>query len=257
MKIVGICLIKNEDLYIEMIIKNILDFCDEIIVLENHSHDETYKIVKNLSIQYPKIKLIQINDPLDTHRFIEPYVGTDTWVFRVDGDELYDSKGLSILRNELLAGKYRDWWVITSSTIHVEDINNKTRACGYEGRMSALSNFSLLVSWNEKKSERLHGVHKVYKNTFDKKNMKLIINGTENFETSYVRCLHLCFVLRSSLSNKSKKRNPSERKHWVSLMFNLFKNIKKGTFLKGISYKDHAYRIGSKRCVDISSFFSS
>lgn len=41
-KIVGICLIKNEDYYIEQVLKNIMDFCDKIIVLDNMSEDNTY-----------------------------------------------------------------------------------------------------------------------------------------------------------------------------------------------------------------------
>ena len=78
MKIVAVLLIKNEDLYIKKIIENIIDFSDEILVLENYSTDNTYEIVTDLDKVESKIKVIRITDDFDTHRYIEPYVGTNT-----------------------------------------------------------------------------------------------------------------------------------------------------------------------------------
>ena len=38
-KIIGIVLVKNEELYIERVLNNIKDFCDEIIVADNLSSE--------------------------------------------------------------------------------------------------------------------------------------------------------------------------------------------------------------------------
>jgi hypothetical protein len=32
-KIVGICLVKNEDIYIERVLKNVVNFCDQLRVV--------------------------------------------------------------------------------------------------------------------------------------------------------------------------------------------------------------------------------
>ena len=67
MKIVGICLIKNEDLYIKTVIRNVVHFCDELLVLDNYSN---IIILKNKVIAiyvfftlntFEKLKLSLIN----------------------------------------------------------------------------------------------------------------------------------------------------------------------------------------------------
>lgn len=248
MKIVGICLIKNEDLYIKTVIRNVVHFCDELLVLDNYSTDNTFAIINQLKEEYSSIRVFQVKNTSDTHSFVEPYVGTNTWIFRVDGDEVYDVNGLNRLRKEIINGAYKDWFNITSSTIHVDKVYPQIqKVSGYEARMSALSNFSLLKEWHETGVERLHGVHKVFKNNFDISKMKLIISGTENFKTSYLRCLHLCFIRRSSLSKETSRINPSEKKHWFYFFINVFKNFLKGTIVNGVTYKNHAYRIGKRK----------
>lgn len=44
--IIGIVLVKNEDLFIDGVLTNILDFCDEIIVADNLSKDGTQEKVR-------------------------------------------------------------------------------------------------------------------------------------------------------------------------------------------------------------------
>jgi len=122
-KIVGICLIKNEDLFVERVLKNIINFCDEIIVLDNMSTDNTFEIVKRLTREYNKIKLFELEDPLKSHKFIEKYAITNTWVFGVDGDEIYDPAGLDRLRLEILLGKYQTKWQIMGNSLHCKEIN--------------------------------------------------------------------------------------------------------------------------------------
>ena len=49
MRIVCIVLVKNEDRFIETVLRNIVDFCDEIIVAINYpTRDNTANIVNKL-----------------------------------------------------------------------------------------------------------------------------------------------------------------------------------------------------------------
>ena len=50
----------------------------------------------------------------DSHALVEGYAGTDTWVFGVDGDELYDPAGLTAFRAQLLDGAHREWFSLKS-----------------------------------------------------------------------------------------------------------------------------------------------
>jgi cellulose synthase/poly-beta-1,6-N-acetylglucosamine synthase-like glycosyltransferase len=60
-QIIGIILIKNEDIHIERVIRNILNFCDSIIVTDHQSEDRTFEIVENLAKEFPQITLKKIN----------------------------------------------------------------------------------------------------------------------------------------------------------------------------------------------------
>ena len=197
MKIVGICLIKNEDLYIKQCLKNILDFCDEIIVLDNLSTDNTIKEIKTLNS--PKIKIHSVNSPHNTNKFIEKYYSTDTWVLGVDGDEIYDPFGLKEFKKELLAGKWDDYWNIKGAQINVFELNEKTakghsnefgcRGCGKLYNFNQIKTGCIAFSKN---CERLHGldINALYDNY---KKTKFL-----SFKENNLRFLHLCFINRSS-----------------------------------------------------------
>ncbi|MCX6064161.1 MAG: hypothetical protein NT121_00150, partial [Chloroflexi bacterium] len=58
-KIVGIVLIKNEDLHVERVIRNIAGFCDRIIIADNQSEDHTFEIVNNLAKEFTNIDVTQ------------------------------------------------------------------------------------------------------------------------------------------------------------------------------------------------------
>ena len=54
-QIVGLLLVKNEDIHIQWVINNILDFCDHIMVLDNHSTEHTWEILEHLAGKTDKI----------------------------------------------------------------------------------------------------------------------------------------------------------------------------------------------------------
>ena len=248
-KIIGICLIKNEDLFIERVLKNVLDFCDEVIVLDNMSADNTFDIVNKLASNYSKITAHRLGDALKSHQFIEKFANTKTWVFGVDGDEIYDPTGLKRLRREILSGDYQSKWRITGNCLHCFEINAKT-ACGYlappSRQATKLFNFNALVSWNETSSERLHGTNLIFKEGFDR-SLVYKISDKHDWANSYFKCLHLCFVKRSSLDTGKKnllRLNPTQQSHKTALAMNFIRNLLDGKIGFDSNYKLKMYKVG-------------
>jgi hypothetical protein len=200
MKIVGILLLKNEEIWIKNIIENIIEFCDKIIILDNNSTDMTWSIIKDIQkkmsgkIYSKKIKTIR-----ESHSFISGYAGTDTWIFGVDGDELYDPIGLMKLKNELLEGRFNKVWNIKGNVLHCTRINEtKKNAVGYMAppsrSMTKLYNFNLIEKWDNC-PERLHSGDLVKKRGVSLKTKYLY--KVHEWGDAYFKCLHLCFIKRS------------------------------------------------------------
>ena len=204
-KIIGISLVKNEDLYVERAIENAIDFCDELIVLDNNSHDNTWNILYDLSQKYDKISLRKWKNHRDSHIVLNQYIGRDHWIFAVDGDEIYDPDGLKELKPRVLRGEYNDYFNIKGHALHCS-LNDYPFFHGYmDGSKSIckLYNFSILKSWNQ--WERLHGGTPKLKNNLECKTLNIRENS---WDDSLFRCLHMCFVRRSSLDSDDDPRSP-------------------------------------------------
>lgn len=262
MKIIGIVLIKDEDLFIERVLLNVVDFCDEIIVLDNLSTDNTYKIVGKLAQKYLSIKLRKINNARTSHLVVAPYAGTETWFFKVDGDEIYDPIGLQKLRKEIMAGQYQKYWRLEGNSLNCTAIDlEKSAATGYltppAKQVALLYNFSIILSWEENNEERLHGQNVVFKKGFSK-NDRLLLFEKYSWEDSPFRCLHICFLKRSSSEqNKiSARLNPNESFVLFPKTINFVRNLLKGKFSLESTYKLEKYKKGplcSKRIDDFIS----
>lgn len=246
-RIVGICLIKNEDLYIERVLKNILDFCDDVIVLDNISTDNTFKIVKKLTKVYKKIKLLKVKNLRNSHKFIEKYANTLTWIFGVDGDEIYDPIGLNKLKSEILSGRYQKYWNIYGNCLNCKELDLVSQTGkGYlappSRSITKLYNFSIIKSWKVY-NQRLHGSIPIFKKG-DDRSLRYILYESYDWDRSHFRCLHLCFMKRSSLSDNKCRYNIAEnirlnkeninednfKSHWKLLKYSIgkleTKNIK-------------------------------
>lgn len=203
MFILGICLVKNEDIYIYQVLKNILDFCDEIIVLNNLSTDNTIKEVNK--IKSKKIKIYNVDSPFGTNKYLKKYTNTDTWVLGVDGDELYDPVGLSEFKKELKDRKWDDYFLIKGAQINIFDLNIKdNKGTGYSNENGCrgcgkLYNFKNLTRCFSDKQERLHGYHEIKEGC---KNIKL-----DDFDNCKLRFLHLCFINRTSKNENINFKN--------------------------------------------------
>lgn len=209
-KIIAICLIKNEEFYIEKVIRNILDFCDKIIIADNLSTDNTLRIVKRIADREKKIEIISIEDIAKSQELIKDYAGTSTWIFGVDGDEIYDPAGLKILRKQIIDGSFDRYTqlygnVLNCSFLDVEKEVGKGYLAPPCRSMTKLYNFALIDDWSDSGIERLHGEVK-YKKGFSKSD-SLNLHEQYSWEKSYFRCLHLCFLRRSG---QDAQRNISQ-----------------------------------------------
>jgi len=258
-KIVGVMLVKNEDRFIERVLRSVVAFCDEILVWDNNSTDNTFTIAQRLSKEFPKIKLTRVDDALSTHALLEPYVGTDTWVFGVDGDEIYDAKGLSRLRGEIARGDFREYWQIRGNCLHCVSVDfEKGMARGYMAPparpITKLFNFSLLDSWSDERAERLHGAEPIFKRGI--KPEEFFLCEEYDWDTSYFRCLHLVFMSRSTsdAEKRGTRFNPTEvSKRWFPLA-NFIRNLARGKLSFESSYKLRQYKVGQIEEKSISAF---
>lgn len=265
-QIVAIMLVKNEDIYIERVIRNIMDFCDRIIITDHQSVDQTFEICRRLADEFPKIELRSIRHPQESALVIEPYAGTNTWVFGVDGDEIYNPKGLKMMREYVLKGAFSEDWCIFGNVLNVKslDLNRKT-ARGYlappSRSMTKLYNFSMIESWANC-PERLHGDDIKFKKGFSS-DLRRYLHTEIPWDQSYFQCLHMPFMKRSSLDKAGiiKTRLIPEEVLRTSLQKNgvwrLLRVIKlKILQLIGLDWKNQKYGRGPLVEKDVSVFFT-
>ena len=207
-KIVGISLIKDEDIFIETILNNVIDFCDEIIVVDNGSTDATFEIVSELSVKHPKISLHR-GSLADSSKAIYKYINSNTWILGVDGDEIFSPNALDNLKPSIVNGKYDNFYGVRGHSFNATDIDwKKNLATGFTAPPSRpqvkLHNFKIIKSWKGGlNTERLHGsgcerlpnegMYEFYKDGY-------------SWKEDPLRCLHACFCQRSSLDPENKRQ---------------------------------------------------
>lgn len=268
-QIVGIMLVKDEDLFIESAVRNVVGFCDLFLIADNESQDKTYPILSALAEEFPNIRLRRIALVAESHRMIENYANTNTWIFGVDGDEIYDPAGLATLRKDLLAGRYDEYWHIFGNVLHCRDLNEtRTTARGYLTppalSMTKLYNFAKISEWRDC-PQRLHWGKKTY-NEPTYQNLELFAQTSWN--DSVFRCLHTVFLPRSSMQKTASLRktryNPSELKRNSMLDWSLgYRHVLKQIFIYPITripwfdYKHRVYGKGPVQTVSATPFFPS
>lgn len=209
--IIAILLIRNEDRFFDRVLRNIESFCDRIIVADNGSTDGTPAILDRWRTN-PKVEVHHVRNPAESHELIAGLAGTSTWIFGVDGDELYDPAGLNRLRQAILAGRYQHWWRLIGHSLHVEALNESGHSVrGFMGPPSRtatkLYNFSAISSWRNC-GQRLHGGHLVFRPGFSGRNVYRFFDH-QNWDQSDFRCLHMAFVQRSSLQDSRILARPN------------------------------------------------
>lgn len=259
-QIIGIFLVRNEDVFFRQAVLNVLSFCDRIIIADNYSSDRTWDIARELAQHISKITCQRIKKTHDSHEMIKEYAGTDTWVFGVDGDEIYDPQGLVEFRQEILSGRYDEWWVLFGNVLNCTslDLENMT-AVGHLAppcrSMTKLYNFKAIYRWEGPCLERMLGGTPYFKDGYSA-SLRLNLHERIPWERSRYRCLHTCFLRRSSNEPPTGKErpNPAElaaRSFWKRMTFGLIPGLGK----KESTYKKEKYLRGPQFTLDISSFF--
>lgn len=206
-------LVRNEDLHVERAVRNVADFCDELILIDHRSRDGTRQILASLAANLPHATFHSIDHPSESHKLLQKFARTKTWVFAVDGDEIYDPDRLAAFRTRLIEGEFDDFWMIMGNVLHVTGLDlDLGSARGHltppSRSITKLYNFSAIDSWEGEAMERLHGGQPRFRPGFHA-NAKFLLYERYSWESSPLRCLHLCFCRRSTLDEEK----PSSRKN--------------------------------------------
>ena len=260
-RIVGVCLVRNEENFVAWSILNIADFCDEIIVLDNKSTDRTPEILAALSRRLAHVRVIEVDDAYDTHKYVERFAGNDCWVFGVDGDEIYDAGGLARLRPRILSGEFNDYWRLFGHALHVERIDWAAKTAFGHGQPEARSitklyNFKAITSWHQGKHQRLHGKSMQFLAGYHLEKEHNVWEAA-SWSESDLRCLHLCFVSRSPNEQKARGRpNPSELMKAKAFLRRAVSalGVQRWNLGRRPSYKERFYSKGTIEQVDIAPF---
>jgi hypothetical protein len=259
-QIVAIVLVRNEDIFVEQVLSNVLDFCDRILVADHCSTDNTVRIVSKLAARSSKIEAHRVDSPMVSHRLVEPFAGTPTWVFGVDGDEIYDPIGLARLRARLISGEFDGWWQVFGNVLNCTEIDRRRlRARGYLAppcrSMTKLFNFGAIDRWTGDCPERLHGGQIEFRPAYHA-GLRLNLHEVTSWEASDYRCLHTCFLPRSSTERGQggNRANIMENRAQSaeSLFERVLRRLRRG---ETRSYKREKYMRGPLVDVDVSDFF--
>ena len=199
MRVVGSVLVRNEDVFVERAIRNVASFCDAIHAVDHESDDGTAEILRGLAEELDHVYVVHSKDAGISHRVLEPYAGTDTWVLGVDGDEVYDPSALRRLRADLDAGAHADVFRLKGHVLNC-DVLRDNSASGFMAPPSRpvtkLFNMAAVTSWKGC-PERLHSGSAVFRDGYDWESMRYLSEST-SWESDPLRLLHLCFLRRSS-----------------------------------------------------------
>ena len=142
-------------------IRNVLDFCDQIHVAGNRSVDGTAAIVRRLAAEHPKIEYRVVDHTSESHDMIAGYAGTSTWSWAWTATRS-TTDGLGRLRPDLLAGRYDGSFQVKGNVLNVRRLEpSRQVATGYLAppcrSMVKLYNFNAIEAWPSPCPERLHG----------------------------------------------------------------------------------------------------
>jgi hypothetical protein len=124
-------------------------------------------------------------------------------VFGVDGDEVYDPAGLAAFREQLLGGAHREFFSLKSNVLNVTELDgDRARASGFlsppSRSITKLFNFAAIDSWTRCYRQYMHDGEIAFRPGYDRETIGFL-GDRYTWEDSPLRCLHVCFLRRSSL----------------------------------------------------------
>jgi hypothetical protein len=208
-RIVGSVLVRNEDVFVERAVRNAARFCDRIHAVDHLSTDGTWEILRALEAELDHLDVRRAKHAGESHRVLEPYMGTRSWVLGVDGDELYDPFALGVLREALLGGAYAEVFRVKSHVLNCDELEREAgRAWGWMAPPSRpvtkLFNLAAVDSWTDA-PERLHAGRVVFREGYDWETRRHLSDDV-GWDADPLRCLHVCFLRRSSADGEGEVR---------------------------------------------------
>jgi hypothetical protein len=262
-RIIGVGLFRDEDLFVERAVRNVFGFCDELLLVDHRSRDGTPQILERLAEESPvPTSVHRVEKASESHGLIKDRAGEDVWAFGLDGDELYDPRGLERFRDMLLAGEAADKWNIRANMLHCVELDEERGlATGYLSppapSVSKMFNFRRIEAWDGDNPERLcdpSGL--VFKPGIEAEKYEL--NKSYAWDESPFRALHVCFLRRSSRqAGAGPRMNVPDRTAPRRAPVRAWR-----AFLEAIgrpplsAYKD-LYRVGDLVTVDVAPLLSS
>ncbi len=262
-KVIGISLVRNDDRFLKQVILNTMDFCDEMIITDHKSTDNTPAIAKELATEYDHVSYHRIQHPSESHDLIRSYAGQNCWVFGVDGDELYEPDKLAIFKEQLRNGRFQESWQVLGKALHCCDLDpDKKVAKGYLARpsrsMTKLYNFSLINDWEGPCTERLHHGNIRFKDRASA-NSKDTSESELDWGEATFRCLHTVFI------NRSSRQSPQQEARANIAEKNAMSKLQKLRYFAGrligrepaAKMKNETYMRGELHTLDVSGFFQA
>jgi glycosyltransferase involved in cell wall biosynthesis len=259
-RIVGIVLVRNEDLLVGRALRNAAAFADEWILCDHGSTDNTLRILEAEAPLLAAARVQRLRHPRESHDLIRNFAGQDVWIFGLDGDEIYDPAGLERLRTRLRGGDFKEDWMVLGNVLHVTGMApDRATVSGHLAppcrSMTKLYNFSAIDAWDGYCAERLHGGSPRFRPGYDE-SRKRNLHEVTPWETSDFRCLHMCFQPRSSRGGDAARPNimelygPSRRWSW-------WRALRRGLGLSSDArWKYERYRRGDEVTVPAAAFFT-
>jgi hypothetical protein len=269
-RIVGSVLVRNEDTFVERAIRNVAAFCDRIHAVDHVSTDRTWDILCALARDFDHLDIRRSRNSADAHRLLAPYARTETWVIGVDGDELYDPEGLAHLRAQLLDGAHADVFRMKAHVLNCDELDEPGgSAWGWlappSRPITKLFNFGAVESWPES-PEPLQTGYVAFRQGYQWESRRDLAEES-TWETDPLRCLHVCFLRRSSLDTAdTSRKNLDESREFDRGPIGRFKRLVRKPPLathivelerQGKDWKREWYARGERVRVDAGPFFAA
>ena len=258
-QIVGSVLVRNEDVFVEQSIRNVAEFCDRIHAVDHASTDRTWEILESLANEYDHLDLRRSRNSATAHRLLGPYAGTKTWVIGVDGDELYDPAGLARLKVDLLDGAHDDVFRVKAHVLNCDELDAAGGvASGWlappSRPVTKLFNFGALESWTES-PDPLQAGNAMFKAGQHWESRRDLADDT-TWESDPLRCLHVCFLARSTEGDDEARLNLDESGEYdrgpVGTLKRLVRRSRPAA--AGTNWKREWYARGERVRVDATPF---
>jgi hypothetical protein len=258
-RIIGSVLVRNEDVHVEQSIRNVAEFCDRIHAVDHVSTDRTWEILRGLAAELDHLEVRRSRNSADAHELLARYASSETWVIGVDGDELYDPVGLSRLRRDLLGGAHADVFRLKAHVLNCDELDRSAgTASGWlappSRPVTKLFNFGAIDSWPES-PDPLQAGSVVFRAGQHWESRRDLADET-TWESDPLRCLHVCFLRRSSADAGAARLNLDESGEYDRGPVGTLKRFvrRRGRDRDGSNWKHEWYARGDRVTVDAGPF---